>query len=38
MMYKYKKCARCGKYNGTTMKLCTDCRKYMRKMMKGGKK
>lgn len=27
MAYKYKKCSRCGKYNGTTMKMCSSCRK-----------
>jgi len=28
--YTYKNCARCGKYNGTMMKLCSTCRKQMR--------
>lgn len=32
--YKYKKCARCGKYNGTSTKLCSACRKYMKKYAK----
>lgn len=36
MVYKYKKCARCLKYNGTSMKMCAECRKkaraYVRKM------
>lgn len=34
MKYKYKKCARCGKYNGTFMKNCKSCRDYMRKFMR----
>jgi len=33
-MYVYKKCSRCGKYNGTSMKLCASCRKYAKKAMK----
>ena len=32
--YKYKKCSRCGKYNGTSMKLCAECRKYLKKYSK----
>jgi len=31
MAYIYKNCAKCGKYNGTSMKLCARCRKQMRK-------
>lgn len=34
MKYKYKNCARCGKYNGTIWKNCPRCRKYMRKFTK----
>lgn len=30
-MYKYKNCSVCGKYNGTTMKMCSACRKKARK-------
>ena len=37
-MYKYKNCAKCGKYNGTTMKLCSECRKYMKKYMRKARK
>jgi|AntAceMinimDraft_17_1070374.scaffolds.fasta_scaffold10700_2 hypothetical protein len=33
-MYKYKNCARCGKYNGTTYKLCSECRAYAKKAMR----
>lgn len=33
-MYIYKKCSKCGKYNGTSMKMCTACRKYAKKAMR----
>jgi len=29
--YVYKTCSRCGRRNGTTFKLCSNCRKYLRK-------
>lgn len=27
----YKKCSRCGKYNGTMWHTCSECRKYMQR-------
>jgi hypothetical protein len=33
-MYKYKNCSKCGKYNGTSMKMCAECRKKARKANK----
>ena len=33
-MYKYKNCSRCGKYNGTSMKMCKSCRDYAKKAMR----
>ena len=34
MKYKYKKCSRCKKANGSIYKLCSECRKKMRKYAK----
>ena len=33
-MYKYKKCIKCGLYNGTSLKMCGECRKKARKYVK----
>lgn len=33
-MYIYKTCSKCGRYNGTTMKMCNKCRTEARKAMK----
>ena len=30
-MYKYKKCSKCKKYNGTKWKMCACCRKKAKK-------
>lgn len=29
-MYKYKKCGKCKKYNGSKWKTCSSCRKKAR--------
>ena len=33
-MYKYKNCKKCGKYNGTSFKLCKDCRGIAKRIMR----
>lgn len=37
-MYKFKKCSKCGKYNGTTHRMCAACRKAARTFQKKYKK
>ncbi len=32
--YTYKRCAKCGKYNGTKYKMCAPCRKSVQKQLK----
>ncbi len=34
MGYVYKKCSRCGKYNGTMNKMCSECRKIAKRAMR----